>query len=218
MSSDGSQAPENMEAIFPSPTASFHPSDHVVRLVATKPSSIIFLPEFGEGSRTLIVGEVDRHVFAVVGGGERTASGKPDHRVVEAGVTRIGCDVHADAFQLFGRLVIVVPRANLGGIDAYLLEHAVVVEERHWTGIHGKAVHAAVQLHRSPRTGRVEIAVAFRTPGDRHQLAAYRVLAQRIVFQLHHVGNAVTVLDGVVEFVVTACVLPNNVDVGVSFS
>ena len=77
-----------------------------------------FLPEFGEGSRTLIVGEVDRHVFAVVGGGERTASGKPDHRVVEAGVTRIGCDVHADAFQLFGRLVIVVPRANLGGIDA----------------------------------------------------------------------------------------------------
>ena len=42
MSSDGSQAPENMEAIFPSPTASFHSSDHVVRLVATKPSSIIF--------------------------------------------------------------------------------------------------------------------------------------------------------------------------------
>ena len=42
MSSDGSQAPENMEAIFPSPTASFHPSDHVVRLVAIKPSSIIF--------------------------------------------------------------------------------------------------------------------------------------------------------------------------------
>ena len=42
ISNDGNHAPENMEAIFPSPTASFHSSDHAVRLVSTNPSSIIF--------------------------------------------------------------------------------------------------------------------------------------------------------------------------------
>ncbi|EEB20667.1 hypothetical protein BIFCAT_01746 [Bifidobacterium catenulatum DSM 16992 = JCM 1194 = LMG 11043] len=46
-------------------------------------------------------------------------------------------------------------------------------------------------------------------------MAAYRILAQCIVFQLHHVGNAVAVLNGVVEIVIAACVLPNNVDVGI---
>ena len=42
MSSDGSQAPENSEATLPCPTADFQESDHVVRFVATSPSSIIF--------------------------------------------------------------------------------------------------------------------------------------------------------------------------------
>ena len=59
--------------------------------------------------------------------------------------------------------------------------------------------------------------IAFGSAGDGHELAADRVLAQCVIFQLHHVGNAVTVLDGVVEFVVTAGVLPNHVDVGIVF-
>lgn len=42
MSSEGSHAPENSEATLPCPTADFHRSDHDVRFVATKPSSIIF--------------------------------------------------------------------------------------------------------------------------------------------------------------------------------
>ena len=40
-SRDGIHAPENSDATCPAPSAAFHSSDHVVRLVATSPSSII---------------------------------------------------------------------------------------------------------------------------------------------------------------------------------
>lgn len=99
MSNDGNRAPENTEAIFPLLRL---PSIHRTMWSDWWRQTFIdhFLPEFSKGSGALVVGEVDRHVFAVVRRGERAPSGKPDHSVVKAGVAGIGGDIHADLLEL----------------------------------------------------------------------------------------------------------------------
>ena len=68
---------------------------------------------------------------------ERPTAREPYHRIVEAGVTGVCGDVHADVFQLSRGLVIIIPCGDLGRVDTGLAECVIVVEERHRPGIHG---------------------------------------------------------------------------------